>query len=178
MLTQEKLKELLHYDPETGFFTWRVSRGRSVAGSVAGYLHPSGYVNIRIKRGSYLAHRLAWFYVYGEFPVNQLDHINRARADNRIANLRLATRSENQQNRSKQRTNTSGVTGVNWHKQHGKWNAKIMTNGRRMCLGFFDTIADAAAARAAAKAKLHTFHPEDNNVTLTEENSNHRHDNC
>ena len=163
MVTQARLKELLDYNPDTGVFTWRVSRGSVKSGSVAGSENSEGYLQIRIYGKPYRAHRLAWLYTHGEFPTGQLDHINRVRTDNRISNLRAATNAENTQNRSKRSDNTSGVIGVSWHKRIGKWLAHIKLNGRLKHLGYYGTIEEAAAARAAAKAKLHTFHPEDNN---------------
>lgn len=164
MVTQARLKELLDYDLGTGVFTWRVSCGTAKSGSVSGTVRPDGYVGIQIDRKPYLAHRLAWLYVHGEFPTDQIDHVNRVRTDNRIENLRLATNAENAQNMSKYRTNTSGVVGVCWYKRDGNWLAFIWLNGKKIHLGLFDTIEEAAAARTAAKAKLHTFNPEDNNV--------------
>lgn len=163
MVTQERLKELLEYDPGTGVFTWRVDRGSAKTNSVAGCGDGYGYLRIRVDGRAYKAHRLAWLYVHGEFPPDQLDHVNRVRTDNRISNLRPATHAENKQNYSKRRNNTSGVTGVYWHKRSGKWRTEIMLNRRIFCLGYYNTIEEAAAARAAAKAKLHTFHPEDSN---------------
>jgi hypothetical protein len=112
---------------------------------------------------------LAWLYVYGKFPEEQLDHINRIKSDNRIVNLRLATNSENRQNIPIYKSNKSGVAGVHWSKKSGKWRAEITFGGRLIHIGFYDNLSDAAAARAAAKAKYHTFHPEDNNVTLPKE---------
>lgn len=161
MITQERLKELLDYDPGTGLFTRRIGRGGEAAGSVAGTTNNDGYVRIHIDKKLYRAHRLAWLYIHGEFPPNQIDHINRQRSDNRIENLRPSTQRENNQNQSKPRSNTSGVVGVHWYKRIGKWQAYIMLNKRNIHLGYFDSLEEAAAARAAAKAKLHTFHPED-----------------
>lgn len=163
MVTQSRLKELLDYDPGTGVFTWRVSRGNAKSGSVAGSKNGQGYLQIMVDGKRYKSHRLAWLYVHGKFPPEHIDHINRARADNRIANLRLATSSENPQNQRKRRNNTSGVVGVHWHKKLGKWQAYIMSNGRGIHLGYYGTIEEAAAARAAAKAKYHTFNPEEIN---------------
>lgn len=164
MVTQERLKELLAYNPETGIFTWRVNRtGTAKASSIAGRVSNRGYLQIKIDGKLYSAHRLAWLYTHGEFPPDQLDHINRIRADNRISNLRIATGAENSQNYSKRNDNSSGVIGVDWHKQSGKWQARIRLNNCRMSLGLYDTIEEAAAVRAAAKAKYHTFNPEDNN---------------
>lgn len=162
MITQERLKELLDYDPGTGVFTWRIDRtGTAKAGSVAGSLDADGYPQIKVDNRLYKAHRLAWLYIYGELPPHQIDHINRVRTDNRICNLRTATNAENLQNQRKRRNNTSGVIGVSWRKGLSKWQARIMFNGRCIHLGYYKTIEEAAAARAAAKAKLHTFHPED-----------------
>lgn len=163
MVTQARLKELLDYNPSTGIFTWREGRGGMAAGSVAGCVSSEGYVQLTVDGKHYKAHRLAWLYVHGEFPLNQLDHINRVRTDNRICNLRPATHAENAQNQRKHRDNTSGVTGVSWDKKSRKWRANIRLNGRKIFLGLYETIKEAAAARAAGKAKLHTFHPEDSN---------------
>ena len=88
VLTQSRLKELLYYDPYSGIFTWKISSGNMPAGSAAGCLSPEGYIRITIAGKKYKAHRLAWFYVYGYFPENQVVHLNGARDDNRISNLR------------------------------------------------------------------------------------------
>jgi HNH endonuclease len=87
-LTAERLRERLHYDAETGVFTRRVGSSNARAGDVAGSVHSTGYVRISIDGGKYTAHCLAWFYVHGVWPSDQIDHINRNRSDNRIANLR------------------------------------------------------------------------------------------
>ena len=166
-MTQAQLKEILDYNPDTGVFTWLISRGPRPAGSVAGVVKRSGYVTIGVHGKTYLAHRLAWLYVHGEFPVDQIDHVNREKADNRIKNLRPSTQSENLQNMSKPCTNTSGIVGVIWCKQTSKWRAQIQLNRRMIHIGRFETIEEAAAARAAAKAKYHTFNPEDNNEKTT-----------
>lgn len=158
MLSQERLKSLLHYDPETGVFTWRVSARNSVkVGSVAGCLDTHGYVVIRIDRKSYKAHRLAWLYLHGNLPPKQLDHINRDRSDNRLCNLRLATSAENNQNRSLSTKNTSGHIGLCWKKQTQKWHAHICINRKITHLGYFTDLTEAIAARKAAEVKHHTF---------------------
>jgi hypothetical protein len=98
-LTQNRLKQLLDYQPETGQFTWRVARaGLAKAGSVAGATKTQGYRQIMVDGTMYLAHRLAWLYVHGHFPVKMLDHVNRQSWDNRIANLREATHKQNREN--------------------------------------------------------------------------------
>ena len=179
MLTQDRLKDLLIYDEHTGLFRWIKPTGTRIkAGSVAGTLSDNGYVKISIDRKLYRAHRLAWLYVYGHFPDNELDHVNRVKSDNRIENLRPATCAENQQNQPKRRTNKSGVVGVCWYKRTGKWRAQITAGRVKYHLGYFDNLEDALCARAIAKAKYHTFHPESSDVSIQKEASNHRHNNC
>ena len=156
--TQERLKELLHYDPETGIFTNLTQRGKVKKGAVAGSKYSNGYIYIEIDYKRHRAHRLAWLYVYGKFSVNQIDHINEIKDDNRLVNLRLATNLENQQNVSSlQLNNTSGFRGVCWHKNHKKWQATITINGRCKHLGHFDTAEQASEVYVTAKRELHTF---------------------
>jgi len=121
-LTQERLKHLLHYNPDTVVFTWLSKPSRRInSGSIAGRIKPKkGYVEIGISGRIYLAHRLAWLYIYGTWPKEQVDHINGIRNDNRIKNLRLATTSQNQWNKKMQKNNTSGIKGVSWDNQRGK----------------------------------------------------------
>lgn len=159
MLTQEKLHELLDYDPATGKFTWRIRVAMRVhAGDMAGHQHAKGYVNIKVMKRFYPAHRLAWFHVYGVWPPNEVDHINGVRSDNRIANLRLATESENQANRKLDRNNTSGVKGVTWNKSCKKWQAQIKVHRVTRYLGVFEDKASAAQAyKAAADASFGSF---------------------
>ena len=177
MITQSKLKELFTYSPETGLFCRLFSRGGEQFGSEAGSLHPSGYVYITIDYKKYFAHRLAWLYVHGVMPEFAIDHVNRERSDNRISNLREATALENQQNLPKRIDNSSGAIGVNWHKQSKKWRAEIRFMGKKIHLGLHGSFDDAVAARANAKAKYHTFHPEDDNVTLSKETPDNRNHN-
>lgn len=155
-LTVARLKELLHYDPETGDFTWvSARRQRVAAGDKAGCRHKaSGYWVIRIDDRLYRAHRLAWLWVHGEWPKSQVDHINRIRDDNRFANLRPATGFENSRNSKRQANNTSGHRGVAPH-QAGKWQAYINAEGKRHSLGLFDTVAAAGEAYRAAAKSLH-----------------------
>ena len=151
-LTAEKLRELLHYDPATGIFTWKVSTARRVkVGDIAGYSNGNGYLQISVQSRLYLAHRLAWLYMYGTWPTDQLDHINRNRSDNQISNLREVTNKQNGQNQSKPSNNTSGYTGVSWYKRTYKWVAQIMHNQKRIHLGYFTDREDAIAARKAAE---------------------------
>lgn len=151
-LTAEKLRELLHYDPETAVFTWKVSTTNSVkAGDVAGYVNNGGYLLISIQGRAYQAHRLSWFYTYGEWPKASIDHINRNRLDNRIANLRDVSHKQNLQNASKRSDNTSGYTGISRHRLAGKWQAHITHNQKSIYLGLFENLEDAVTARKAAE---------------------------
>lgn len=158
-LTQEKLKELLHYDENTGVFTWKKissTKSRIKIGNVAGSLKIDGYITIQINRKVYPAHRLAWFYIHGVWPKNDIDHINHNRSDNRIENLRQATRSENLQNLIKANIRSKlGIIGVSF--SDGKYNAKIKLNGKVFWLGSFNTADEASLAYITAKKKLHPF---------------------
>lgn len=147
-LTQERLKHLLHYNPDTGVFTWLSKPSRRInSGSIAGRIKPKkGYVEIGISGRIYLAHRLAWLYIYGTWPKEQVDHINGIRNDNRIKNLRLATTSQNQWNKKMQKNNTSGIKGVSWDNQRGKWIAQCWLFGKHHKIGRFSSIDDADRA--------------------------------
>ena len=155
-LTQERLRDLLDYDHATGVFTRRVSRGVAAAGDVAGHIHRRGYVRIRVDGALYAAHRLAWLYVYGVWPTQEIDHINRAKTDNRIANLRDVSRRENVLNVGIRRDNASGVTGVSWCKRTGKWLSQIVVSGRSQHVGYFADFNEAVAARRAAEMEIRT----------------------
>lgn len=159
VLTQQELKEFLHYDPETGIFTWAKSNNTSIkVGGLAGCIMNCGYLRIGINKKQHLAHRLAWLYVTGKMPKNLIDHINGNRSDNRFCNLREATNAENMQNITKlPTTNKSGVLGVCWHKQRQKWYTQIMANGKKIYVGIYDTIEEAKIARLQAKEKYHKF---------------------
>lgn len=147
MLTQSRLRELLHYDPETGRFTW-ISRpsNRVKIGSEAGRIDAGGYRGIRVDGVLYYAHRLAHLYMRGYWPAADVDHDNRVRSDNRWSNLIAATRSENLQNQGLAPNNKSGYRGVSFHKAAGKWAAERWINGQKHYLGLFPT---AEAARDA-----------------------------
>jgi hypothetical protein len=153
-LTQRELKKLLHYSPETGALTWKkkVSQRTSV-GDIAGSLC-NGYTRISIDGCDYLAHRLAWLYVYGAFPTKELDHINRVRNDNRISNLREVSSSENSRNRTLNKNNSSGYPGVRWNKQMARWVARINIKNKRIHLGSFIKKEDAVFARNKAEDEL------------------------
>ena len=146
-ITQERLKQLLHYSPDDGQFRWLVKAVRKVnIGDVAGCVSSIGYVQISVDKKLHLAHRLAFLYVTGEFPVNDVDHINCDKSDNRWVNLREATRQQNVHNTGIRGDNTSGKKGVYWHSTRGKWVAQVQLSGERIHLGLFKDIVDAAKA--------------------------------
>lgn len=155
-LTLQALRDLLHYDPETGAFTWLVRvNSRVPAGARAGKIDPHGYVRIGIGGRHYLAHRLAWLYVTGEWPPAEIDHRDRDPGNNRWANLRDATHAQNQRNTAAQCNNTSGFKGVTWHKGRRKWMAFITVDGKHRNLGRFDTAEAAHAAYVLAATEHH-----------------------
>lgn len=156
IVTPKRLRELLEYDAATGLLTWRVNRKGTVkAGDVAGSPAAGGYLNISIDWRLYKAHRLAWLYVYGEWPAQQIDHINGDPMDNRIANLRDVSPTVNTQNQRLARSdNRSGVMGT--RERDGRWIARIGLSGKRQKhLGMFDTQAEAHEAYLEAKRLLH-----------------------
>jgi hypothetical protein len=139
-LTQSLLKEMLNYDEKTGIFTWRVKSSRSVkVGQVAGGLCGAGYWQIRINRKPYLAHRLAWLYLYGEWPKGVIDHKSGDTLENKSSNLRDCSRVENNQNMRKSKNNSSGFKGVSFNKKSKKWHASAGLNGKVVYLGYHST---------------------------------------
>jgi hypothetical protein len=155
MITAERLREVLHYDQETGEFRWKVRRHGVRLGAVAGCIDARGYWSIKIDRRTYRASRLAWLYMTGEWPKLLIDHDNNVSSDNSWENLREASDAQNQWNSRKPRTNTSGAKGVTWRSDAGKWQAQICVNYRHVYLGLFDDISEAAAAYVAASEKYH-----------------------
>jgi len=153
-LTQEHLKSLFYYDPLTGLLTNKQKRANSTKiGKVAGRVNTKGYVQVSIKGVAYSAHRIIWCYVYGCFPEEQIDHINRNRSDNRLANLRCVTASQNQHNTGLRKDNKTGVTGVRWRAAKKNYEAKINIRKKRHYLGSYDNLFDAACARKSAELK-------------------------
>lgn len=162
IITQERLKEILHYDPETGVFTWLVRTARCVrVGAIASGMDTKGYGRIMIKRKAYKAHRLAWLYVYGEMPKGFLDHIDRNPANNRISNLRETTHAHNLQNQDRcYKGNKLGILGVSYVKADRVYVAHIKLDGLQRQLGRFQTAELAKEAYLKAKMELHpTFKP-------------------
>ena len=156
-LRQDELNSMLKYDPLSGILRWREGRSNMVKGSIAGGSHKSGYKIVGIESKTYKAHRVIWIMLFGQIPNKfYIDHINGKKHDNRLENLRLATNSQNQQNRSAPKNSTSGYRGVTWHKAVNKWMARICYQGQRKTIGFFDTAEDAYEAYKKEAKKLFT----------------------
>jgi hypothetical protein len=154
-LTAERVRQALNYDPNTGIFTWAdPGKTKMKIGAIAGGAHNGGYRVIGIDGHIVLAHRLAWLHIHGEWPTGEIDHINQNKQDNRIANLRVATRFQNGANRGANSNNACGLRGVHWHRQSKRWRASIRLNGKVTSLGLHTTkeAASAAYQRAAAAA--------------------------
>lgn len=156
LLTAEKVKKLMHYDPNTGDFTWMCDprMGRKRKGTIAGVTGNLGYRHIKIEQMKYMAHRLAWLVTYGSWPVFDIDHINGCRADNRIENLREATRSDNCANRRLESFGVSGFKGVHWNKKLEKWQVGIKRGEFRKHLGLFANLDEAKAAYVRGAEEL------------------------
>lgn len=160
MLDQERLKQILTYNSETGEFRWKLRTdvpkqwNTLYAGKPAGWTTMWGYICISIDYRTYRANRLAFLYMKGRWPDPECDHKDLNRANNRWTNLREATRSQQSANTSLRATNSSGVTGVSWSKRRNKWEVYInYDKEKRIKLGFFSNLDEAAAIRSAAEAK-------------------------
>lgn len=154
-LTANELKALYHYEEETGLFKRAINQGvRFKKGSVAGYHHHTGYISIRIHGKAYQAHRLAWLYMFGEFPTCDIDHVNMVKVDNRICNLRLCSGTENNANTPAKRNGFKGVT----KHSSGKYQAQIKASGVSKYLGLFsDELSAAKAYDKEAKNQFGKF---------------------
>ena len=162
----ELAAKAVSYDPKTGVMTWKpkplaikdaLRWNARYANKECGTNDDHGYRRIlfRFERGRTFkirTHRLAWFIIHGEPPKGEIDHINQDKLDNRISNLRDVCRSKNQRNGTRKCNNTSGVTGVTWHKQRQKWCAQVSVNGKHNHVGLFENIADAESAVSAFRA--------------------------
>jgi len=154
-LTQERLQQLLRYDPDTGEFRWRVQkRANHRAGDIAGCRMRSEYWSIHIDGRCYRAHQLAWLYVQGEWGRPLIDHRDGDPMNNRWRNLRLASHGDNAANRPRLRNNTSGYKGVSFDRRRGRWMAQITHRGRRYCIGRYKTAQDAHSAYVAKAREL------------------------
>jgi hypothetical protein len=156
-LLAERVRELLHYDPDTGVFTWRVHRGGlAKAGTVAGTPNGDGYRRLSIDGRPFRVHQVAWLYMFGELPA-LIDHIDGDPGNNSIANLRLATMSDNIANSKRRANNQSGYKGVTRHSS-GRWRASITKDGKRHYLGLHSSAEAAHTAYvAAARAMFGDF---------------------
>lgn len=156
-LTAQRLRELLDYNPLTGGFTWtKPTSNRVKAGDGLREISTWGYWMVTIDGKTYGAHRLAWFYVHGEWPKQDIDHINGDRKDNRITNLRDVSKRVNQENRRKANINSrSGLLGAWFHRTSGLWHSRITTNGVSYSLGYFRDKNDAHQAYLTAKRRRH-----------------------
>jgi len=154
-IDQQYLRSIFYYNKETGLFVRTVKTSNRVkVGDVAGYKDRQGYLIININRTLYRAHRLAWLYVYGKFPENDIDHINGIKDDNRILNLRDVTNSENHRNMKMSKRNKSGFTGIRWSEKQHKWLSRIHTEGKEIHLGSFIELSDAINSRELAENEL------------------------
>ncbi len=152
----ERLKRDYEYNPETGYFTFKSSRGGKRKGSKANsVMSYCGYIRITVGNVRYLAHRMAWLYVTGKLPVDQLDHINGNRQDNRFVNFREVTDQQNKFNKLKICTNTSGVKNVHWCKKTKTWNVTMMRSKKSMYFGSFSTIEEAKVVAEAVRERLY-----------------------
>lgn len=150
-LSVARLRELLHYDPETGVFTRLKAVGKFQPGSQAGTVSRDGYIQIQIDGVLYYAHRLAWLYTFKKWPNGKLDHRDTIKAHNKISNLREATSQQNAQNCGLRSDNKSGFTWVYWIEEKGKYQSRIKANGRTLSLGYFVTLEEAVSARKQAE---------------------------
>lgn len=158
MLTQARLKELLHYDPDLGWFMWlQPVKGTRGVGSVAGGPTLLGYVTIGVGYFRYRAHHLAWLYMTGKWPKDQIDHRDGDGMNNAFSNLREATSGQNLQNKRRPHTNNKlGVMGVQLHVC-GAYRARITVDGVERSLGYFKTLDEARLAYLSAKKQLHPY---------------------
>jgi hypothetical protein len=154
LITQERLRELAHYCPKTGQFTHLQSKGSKKTGMSAGTLRQDGYVYIMFGGMRAFAHRFAWLYMTGEWPTQEIDHIDGNKANNAFANLRQVSRQANTENkRQAKRTSKTGLLGVVKHRN--RFVAAITHSGNRTYLGVFETAEAAHAAYLKAKRELH-----------------------
>lgn len=155
-VTAEHARAVLAYDESTGRLTWVASKSVRVKnGAEAGYVNARGYRAVSIAGRMVQAHRLIFLMQTGSWPAHQIDHINGNRADNRWSNLREATASQNHMNSGRSRNNTSGVRGVTWDADRGKWMARVYHQDKQIKVGRFERLEDAKAAVTAARARIY-----------------------
>lgn len=155
MVTTDRLRQLFDYCNETGALKRKVSISRSSkVGEAIGCKHPAGYVHASVDRKVYPLHHLVWIW-HGKTHTKFLDHIDRNPSNNRIENLRAVTHAQNMWNKSVQKNNSTGASGVSWHKTKGKYQVRIGANGSRIHLGYFDDFDLAELVSIEARAKYH-----------------------
>lgn len=155
MLSVNELQSAFEYEPWTGVLRWkRRAANRVRVGAIAG-CPKSDYWQVCLNNQRMLAHRVAWAIHYGNWPQGEIDHINGDGLDNRIDNLRVTDHFGNMRNSKRMACNTSGVKGVSWRSDSRRWRVTIRAGGRRLNLGSFKSIAEAAAVVAAARADHH-----------------------
>lgn len=153
-MTHKEAREYFNYDPDTGGLTWKKSPGGGTkSGENTGRTLVKGYRHLRFRGVRYAEHRVIWLLLNGYFPEHEVDHINRNREDNRLVNLREVTRACNSKNIGIKNSNTSGVTGVYYSNQRGKWVAQIRTEGKQYNLGRFLSLTSAVKARHEAEVR-------------------------
>jgi hypothetical protein len=158
VIDQETVKKLFHYDAESGMLLWRYGNGRNVKPwQEVKAKNGHGYYTAKIHGKSYLAHRLAWLYVHGTFPEQDIDHKNRIRNDNRLRNLRAVSRTDNCQNISLPSHNKSGHIGVSWFKNHDCWTVYVKVNKKNKWLGYYKNLNDAIAARKEGEKQYYNL---------------------
>ena len=150
----------MQYEGATGYLYWTNPASRAVKpGQIAGRVTDKGYRQIMVDGVRYAGHRLVWLLHHGCFPEHEIDHINGDRDDNRISNLREATKSENQQNIGGSRKHSkTGLVGASYHAGN-RWKAQIRVNGKKYHLGLFSSPEEAHLAYLRAKAEMHKFQP-------------------
>lgn len=151
----EVAREYLSYDSETGEISWLKQGSGVMRGMIAGTVTNRGYRRIKLEGRQFLAHRLAWALYFNEQPSSFIDHINGLRDDNRIINLRVVTRSQNNTNSAIRKDSKTGVKGVRFMKRENKYAAIIKVNGRSEYIGYFDLLHDAAIAYANRAKEIH-----------------------
>lgn len=153
--TADVARQFLDYDPSTGVFTRKKNTGKKFkTGTVTGHAMTNGYILITLFYKQYLAHRLAWLIMTGEWPKHQIDHIDRDRSNNKWSNLREATNKQNSENHSIRSDNTSGKTGVYFCKTKKKWKVCICHHGKSHSFGYHKNLEDAIAVRVAAERQF------------------------
>lgn len=153
-ITQQELKEILHYNPDTGVFTYKADSKLVTAGNEAGWLD-NGYTRLKINGISYRCHRLAFIYMLGREPIGHVDHIDNLRCNNKWDNLREDAEKVNHWNRNLQANNTSGIKGVHWDKRKERYIAQIQVHGKKKQVGAYKTVEEATTAIQAYREQVH-----------------------